>query len=474
MRKCALIVSLLMLFFGIGYLPRSVQAQMGNPPHGRSTRPAATPTQPPAGMQPQIIGGTLADDGEYPWQVALVDATQTNPYNGQFCGGSIIAPGWVLTAAHCVVEDDGTVSNPAALDVVAGVNLLSSGQTSGTQGQRRKVSQIIVHSSYNPQTLDNDLALLRLAAPLSLNAKVQPVPLAAQTDSQWFAPGLTATVSGWGRTNPPPQQPVLWPNDLMEVQVPIVDQTICAAAYPGAITANMLCAGYPTGGKDSCQGDSGGPLIVPDGGGGWLQAGIVSWGEGCAQPNQYGVYTRLANYTGWINSMLNPVSTLYLPLVVKTTPTNSGGIPNGDFEQGRSAWNESSSNGWILIVESNQMPPGFAPHEGNWAAWLGGEDEFSRLYQTIALNPATPYLAFWHWIDSLDPCGLDQAGVKINNQVVQSYNLCQPNNSGQWQKQVVNLTAYAGQSVQLEFFVQTTATTDSWWFLDDITLQSAP
>lgn len=474
MKRFALIVGLLLLISGIGYLPRSVQAQIGNPPHARPTRPAATPTQPSAGMQPQIIGGALADDGEYPWQVALVDATQSNPYNGQFCGGSIIASGWVLTAAHCVVEDNGTVSNPATLDVVAGVNLLSSGQTSGTQGQRRKVSQIIVHSFYNPQTLDNDLALLRLAAPLSLNTKVQSVPLAAQTDSQWFAPGVMATVSGWGRTNPPPQEPVLWPDALMEVQVPIVAQTICSAAYPRAITANMLCAGYAAGGKDSCQGDSGGPLIVPDGNGGWLQAGIVSWGAGCAQPNQYGVYTRLANYTGWINSILNPVSTVYLPLVVKATPTNSGGVPNGDFEQGDTAWTESSSNGWDLIVNSNQMPPGFAPHAGNWAAWLGGENELSRLYQTITLNPATLYLAFWHWIDSLDPCDLDQAGMKINNQVVQSYTLCQTNNSGQWQKQVVDLTAYAGQSVQVEFFVQTTATTDSWWFLDDITLQSAP
>jgi secreted trypsin-like serine protease len=481
MKRFTLIFSLLILFFGIGYLPRSVQAQMENPPHARPTRPAPTPTQPPDEMQPQIIGGNPADDGEYPWQVALVGSTYANPYDGQFCGGSIIAPGWVLTAAHCVVDDDGTVSNPASLDVVAGVNLLSSGPTFGTQGQRRKVAQIIVYSSFyyiNGKIPENDIALLRLAAPLNLNPKAQPISLATQADSPRFAPGVTATVSGWGRMNQPPQEPILFPDALMDVQVPIVDQIICSAAYAGKLTPNMLCAGYAAGGKDSCQGDSGGPLIVPDGSGGWLQAGIVSWGEGCAEPNKYGVYTRLANYTGWINSWLNPTAVVYLPLVIKTTATNPGSIPNGDFEQGDTAWTEYSSNGWDLIVNSSQMPPGSSPHGGNWAAWLGGGGgnvaELSRLYQPVTISTATPYLAFWHWIASGDLCGLDQAGVKINNQVVKSYNLCQANDTGQWQKQVVNLTAYAGQSVQLEFFVQTTATTYSAWFLDDITLQSTP
>ena len=477
MKRFALIFSLLILFFGIGYLPRSVQAQMDDPTHARPTRPALFPTQPSDGMQPQIIGGNPADDGEYPWQVALVDSTYINPFDGQFCGGSIIAPGWVLTAAHCVVDDDGTVSNPATLDVVAGVNLLSSGPTSGSQGQRRKVAQIIVYPSFyytNGKIPENDIALLRLAAPLNLNQKAQPISLATQADSPRFAPGVTATVSGWGRMNPPPQEPILFPDALMEVQVPIVDQTICSAAYPGEITPNMLCAGYAAGGYDSCQGDSGGPLIVPDGNGGWLQAGIVSWGKGCAQPNKYGVYTRLANYTEWINSWLNPAVVVYLPLVIKTPPMNPGGIPNGDFEQGRAVWTEFSSKGYNLILDSIEMPTGYPPHGGNWAAWLGGDvNELSRLYQTVTISAATPYLAFWHWIASYDVCGLDRARVKINEQIIQSYDLCQANETGQWQQQVVNLTAYAGQSVQLEFLVETT-TGSSSWFLDDITLQSAP
>jgi len=429
-------------------------------------------------LLPQIVGGNPADEGEYPWQVALVYADQANPFDGQFCGGSIIAPNWVLTAAHCVVGDDGTVTNPVTLNVVAGINQLSSGPTSGTQGQRRAVSQIIVHPAYNNNTLDNDLALLRLAQPFTLDTRVQSIRLASQADSILFASGVMAIVTGWGRTNPPPQEPIQLPDALMEVQVPIVNQTVCAATYPGELTSNMICAGYSTGGKDACQGDSGGPLIVSDGNGGWLQAGIVSWGRGCAMPNYYGVYTRVANYTAWINAFLNPAaysSNLYLPLVMRSLSPNLNSIPNGDFEQGDTIWTEYSSNGWDLIVNKNEMPSGINPHSGNWAAWLGGdENELSRLYQTITISSSNPNLVFWHWINSVDSCGLDQGGVKINSQVVWSDDLCQANNTYEWKKTVVNLSAYISQSVQLEFFVQTTAATDSGWFLDDIALQGIP
>ncbi len=474
MKKFALLLSLIVLFFGLFKPPLSGRSQTDVIDNRRISRSTATPFPPPFDLQPQIIGGNPADDGEYPWQAAIIDADQSNPYDGQFCGGSLISPAWVLTAAHCV-QDYGEVVNPNQIDVVAGVNLLSSAPTVGSQGQRRKVAQIIVHPAYEENNWDNDIALLRLSVPLTMNEKVQSIPFATAADAASFAPGVMATVTGWGRTNPPPLTPIQYPNELMEVQVPIVDQSTCNLAYQGAITANMICAGYAGGGKDSCQGDSGGPLIVPDGNGGWLQAGIVSWGEGCAEPNKYGVYTRLANYTLWINLHLNPPHLTYLPLVIRQTAASTGEIPNGDFEQGDVAWTEYSSNGWDLIVNRSQLPEAIPPHNGNWAAWLGGDNnELSRLYQTITINAATPYLTFWHYIDSIDPCGLDVAGVKMNGQLVKNYLLCASNNTLQWQKQTVNLQSYAGQSAQLEFFVQTTATTNNGWLLDDITLQSSP
>ena len=88
------------------------------------------------------------------------------------------------------------------------------------------------------------------------------------------------------------------------VSVPIVTQKSCSRNYGSDLTDNMFCAGYEEGGKDSCQGDSGGPLVVPDSLGGWKQAGIVSWGTGCAQAGYYGVYTKLSNYTSWLQTNL--------------------------------------------------------------------------------------------------------------------------------------------------------------------------
>src|SRR5690606_5701573 len=105
--------------------------------------------------------------------------------------------------------------------------------------------------------------------------------------------GDMATVTGWGTTSAGGQTAV----GLMEVAVPIVSNAACNAVH-GAIPDNMLCAGYVQGGKDSCQGDSGGPLIVPNGTG-WLQAGVVSFGRGCAQPEIPGVYARVSRYIGW-------------------------------------------------------------------------------------------------------------------------------------------------------------------------------
>ncbi len=252
----------------------------------------------------RIVGGTIADTNEYPWQVALVNSGSTNPRAGQFCGGSLIAPGWVLSAAHCFFYRDGTQVPASEIDVVLGVNQLSSGPTAGGQGQRRSLAQIIVHPSYNDITSDNDIALLRLATPATLSCSVNVIDPATAADAARFAPGAIAIITGWGDIT---QGANAGSDDLREVAVPIVSNATCNASssYNGQVTNNMICAGQAIGGRDSCQGDSGGPLVVSNGIGGFIQAGVVSWGNGCAAPNFYGVYSRVENYEAWIESNIN-------------------------------------------------------------------------------------------------------------------------------------------------------------------------
>ncbi|MCS6828213.1 MAG: trypsin-like serine protease [Caldilinea sp.] len=250
---------------------------------------------------PTIIGGGPADPGEYPWQVALLQAN-TGQWWG--CGGSLISPSWVATAAHCVSEGGSAVTSPSALHVVVGRHDLTT-----NEGQRIPVAEVHVHPNFNPATFDSDIALLRLRYPVTLTTTVQPIALVTAGDAALFAPGVEATVTGWGtRTAGAPD----FPNELYEVNVPIVAQDVCAftyAAQGAQITNNMLCAGLAVGGKDACQGDSGGPLIVPDGAGGFKLAGVVSWGIGCAQPGLPGIYTRVSNFVEWIGLRQDTLTT---------------------------------------------------------------------------------------------------------------------------------------------------------------------
>lgn len=291
--------------------------------------PVSTPTPTPVPINPQIVGGNPASLNEYPWQVAIVSADEPNPLNGQFCGASLIDAEWVLTAAHCVV-DGPLFTAPAEIEVVLGILNLSDGPTTGSTGQRLAVDQVIPYSGYVENATNNDLALLHLATPATLNAAVGIVDLVGPADSSLFEPGDTATVTGWGATS----EGGAGSNALLEVSMPIVSNLTCnaPASYNGQITSAMLCAGQALGGVDSCQGDSGGPLVVSDGLGGQIQAGIVSWGTGCARPNLYGVYTRVALFSSWIDFQLNPPLTLpnkvYLPLVVKPVCVTPSGDAN--------------------------------------------------------------------------------------------------------------------------------------------------
>lgn len=175
----------------------------------------------------------------------------------------------------------------------------------------KRVDQVVPHPNYDPYTKNYDLAMLHLSSPATLNSYVSTIALNTIAD----VAGETATVTGWGATSEGGKTS----NVLMAVQMPVVSNAVCNSVYGGWITEQMLCAGYAGGGKDSCQGDSGGPLIIPDGSGGFKQAGVISWGYGCARPDYYGVYVRITAVKSWIDSYLDgesPSVSIYLPLIV--------------------------------------------------------------------------------------------------------------------------------------------------------------
>ena len=267
----------------------------------------------------RIVGGVEAEARAWPWQVALIEPRGSR--FRQFCGGSAIHQRWVLTAAHCV--DDVSADD---VQVLAGTRDLAEG------GRRIDVEAIHVHRHYDSGDVGsgNDIALLELARPAEVD-EVVALPDAERSE-EIAAPGVMATTIGWGllrqircapgskkgahrcsprgggtghfvdaRTGQPVKPSDVLTSRLMQVELPLVGEGTCREAYPGApIDHRTLCAGLKKGGRDSCQGDSGGPLVVRDVDE-WVQVGIVSWGQGCARPGKYGVYTNVGAFAEWVN-----------------------------------------------------------------------------------------------------------------------------------------------------------------------------
>ncbi|XP_075927874.1 trypsin-like [Petromyzon marinus] len=248
-----------------------------------------------------IVGGSECAAHSQPWQVSL-------NIGYHFCGGSLISSEWVVSAAHCYMPNlkpkfkrsrmnknhhhycYPTSSTPSAPSISVRIGEHNIFASEGTE-QWIQASKAIPHPQYHSATTDNDIMLIKLSSPATLNQYAQAVPL----PSSCVGTGVMCTISGWGET----QTSVGSPDVLMCVQAPVLSDTSCRNSYPGDITNNMICLGYLEGGKDSCQGDSGGPVVCN----GQLQ-GIVSWGRGCALPNYPGVYTKVCNYNSWIASTM--------------------------------------------------------------------------------------------------------------------------------------------------------------------------
>jgi secreted trypsin-like serine protease len=234
-------------------------------------------------FETKIVGGDEAEEGQFPALIAVAYSGEGTPFQRQFCGGSLIAEDVVLTAAHCVDElsADDVVVFSGSIDL-----------ESPDLVETEVVDVHVAHDYNEPVDLANDWALLKLDESLDIE------PIDVGTEPEEFE---TITTAGWGETGSG------YPTVARWVELPFVDDEACEDAYSDSFDAQtMLCAGdLENGGIDSCQGDSGGPAMAPDEDGELILVGIVSWGEGCAEPGYPGVYSEVADFNSAIDDVLD-------------------------------------------------------------------------------------------------------------------------------------------------------------------------
>ncbi|MEV6493781.1 serine protease [Actinoplanes sp. NPDC051633] len=234
----------------------------------------AAPPDPGGGtITPQVVGGTRAAQGEFPFMVRL----------SMGCGGALYTTSIVLTAGHCV---RGTGRNTSITATLGVVDLNSSSRVT------RRSTYVYRPPGYNQG--GDDWALIRLASPVTGLATL-PIATSSTYDNGTF------TIAGWGAASEGGGQQ----RYMLKATVPFVDDATCngRSMYNGRIIpAEEICAGFTEGGVDTCQGDSGGPMFRRDASNAWIQVGIVSWGDGCARRNRPGVYTQVSYFSSAITS----------------------------------------------------------------------------------------------------------------------------------------------------------------------------
>ncbi|KFB49079.1 hypothetical protein ZHAS_00017267 [Anopheles sinensis] len=244
--------------------------------------------------EPRIVGGTKAAFGRWPWQISLRQ-WRTSTYLHK-CGAALLNENWAITAAHCV-------DNVPPSDLLLRLGEYDLALEEEPYGyQERRVQIVASHPQFDPRTFEYDLALLRFYEPVIFQPNIIPVCV-PENDENFI--GRTAFVTGWGRL----YEDGPLPSVLQEVTVPVIENKICETMYRSAgyiehIPHIFICAGWKKGGYDSCEGDSGGPMVIQRPDKRFLLAGVISWGIGCAEPNQPGVYTRISEFRDWINQIL--------------------------------------------------------------------------------------------------------------------------------------------------------------------------
>jgi secreted trypsin-like serine protease len=352
--------------------------------------------------QDRILGGAAASIEEFPWQVALV-LDGRDLFTGQFCGGSVIAATWVLTAAHCVWDDEaGALMDPSSFAVYWGSASLEGG------GSIVDIRRIVIHEDYTSALDGNDIALLELAGPIG----ARPIRLATPDIApQLEAAGTLATVTGWGESHPVydadaqatgfsggAEASARFPTDLQSVALPVVNLDKCQAAMSGRnLGQDQICAGLIGQGVDSCQGDSGGPLQVRDGDGRFAQIGVVSFGQVCSVGGYYTVYTRVSAFADWIAAAMATTG---------ETPPAAGEAVVADATFGRIdlAAGFAGDPVWVALAAGGEEDA--ARLGGACAGYIAGTPDVSLVYKA---GPHPLYIAAASDVDTtlvvLDPDG---------------------------------------------------------------------
>jgi transmembrane serine protease 3 len=245
----------------------------------------------------RIVGGFEANRHSIPWIVSI-----RNYDNFHYCGGSLIRTGQaeetniVVTAAHCIT-DPTNLDNPD-FQVVAGAHAVS--ETADGE-QRVPAAKVVMHQDYDTQTIANDIAIIKLSRPVKFSQTIQPFCLPPH--NYRVPAGTKGTVAGWGymRHGGDPA------DKLQQVVVPVTDHETCNAHYGYRLNeATQICPYNEDAVKFSCNGDSGGPYFF-EGANGYTLQGLVSYGQGCADPHPK-VYTRISAYIPWIQEQIQALT----------------------------------------------------------------------------------------------------------------------------------------------------------------------
>jgi len=253
----------------------------------------------------KIVNGQSASSCEWKWQVSL------RRWGSHFCGGSLISDQWVLSAAHCF--EDGWTGDAA---VVGDFEQNSNGDAFQ---EEHEIADVLIHPSWNTNSMNYDFALIRLRTPVTFNSCVGPVCLPESDVTE----ETECMITGWGTLESDGNSP----NSLHEGSITTMTNADCDNKYSGGIFASMLCAQGETssGYVDACQGDSGGPLVCKDDASGkWILHGATSWGYGCADRKYPGVYARVSKVVDWIRATMSTPAGTPVPTPAPATPVCQG------------------------------------------------------------------------------------------------------------------------------------------------------
>ncbi|KAL9953476.1 hypothetical protein ACROYT_G040898 [Oculina patagonica] len=395
----------------------------------------------------RIVGGTAAPVNSWPWQAMLRDSS-----GRQFCGGSLIDPLWVVTATHCIYG-----KSPSSVKVRLGAHYRSNG-TVGTE-QDFDVVKIIQHEHYNiPNGWSNDITLLQLSKPAKIGKGVGLVCLSNNSFQLPFDDlnNKTCWITGWGTLS----YYGVTPNELMQVDIPLVSKQRCTESYPGRIDDTMICVGKDQGGIGGCHGDSGGPLVC-EFGGKWYLEGAASWaGMPCASPSKYTVYANIRYLKSWI--------------INKITSATTPAMTSCDFDLGLcSDWQQSTSDVFNWTRNRGSTPSGSTGPSSDHTTGSGYymyietsnprvDGDNAKLELSVSGNGEKSCLEFYYHMygDTMGTLTVFSGNAVVFN--------TSGNHGSRWRKAKINI--YLNKTVTFEGLVGSSFTGDL--AIDDVSIRS--